>query len=137
MKRLNPEQTARLKEVVKNVAIVLLIGLGYYAFIKIAGFGIPCLFYVITKLHCAGCGISRMFVALASLDFKAAFGYNCVALILLPFILFFVTRHYVIYILKGKQENNKLEIVLLIIVLIIEILFTILRNIPYFYFLAP
>ncbi len=137
MKKLNTEQTARLKSVLKSAAIILAIGITYYLFVKIAHLGIPCIFNLITGLHCPGCGISRMFISLASFNFKAAFQYNAFVMVIGPIAAFFVLRHYIIYILKGNQKSDKLETVLLIIALILAIAFGILRNIPTFSFLAP
>lgn len=137
MKPLNAEQSARLRSVLKNAGIILLIGIIYFIFVKIVGFGIPCVLNLITGLHCPGCGISRMFISLASLDFKAAFSYNAYIMVVGPVALIFVIRHYILYILKGKNNNRKFETVLLVIALILAIAFGILRNIPYFSFLAP
>lgn len=137
MKRLNAEQSDRLKGLLKNAGIILLIGIIYFIFVKIVGFGIPCVLNLITGLHCPGCGISRMFISLASFDFKAAFSYNAFVMTVGPIAAIFVIRHYVIYILKGSQKSDKFETVFLVICLILMIIFGILRNIPYFSFLAP
>ncbi len=137
MKRLNNEQTLRLKSVLKNAFIIFAIGFVYYLFVKITGLGIPCVFNLVTELHCPGCGISRMFISLASLDFKAAFGYNALIFLIGPFAALLILRHYIIYILKGYQKSDKLETVTIIIALVLTIAFGILRNIPAFSFLAP
>ena len=137
MKRLNQDQSQRLKLVLKNAGIILILGIIYYFFIKITHLGIPCVFNLITGLHCPGCGVSRMFISLFALDFKAAFSYNALVMIFGPIAAIFVLRHYIIYILKGNQKSDKLETVLLIIALILTITFGILRNIPAFSFLAP
>lgn len=137
MKKLNTEQTARLKGVLKSAVIILAIGIIYYLFVKITHLGIPCVFNLVTGLHCPGCGISRMFISLASLNFKAAFQYNAYVMSVGPIAAIFVLRHYIIYILKGNQKSDKLETVLLVIALILAIAFGVLRNIPAFSFLAP
>ncbi len=137
MKQLNTEQTARLKGVLKSAAIILAIGIAYYLFVKITRLGIPCIFNLVTGLHCPGCGISRMFISLFSLDFKTAFSYNAFIMTVGPIAAIFVLRHYIIYVLKGNQKNSKLETFLLIITLVLAVAFGILRNIPAFSFLAP
>ncbi len=137
MKRLNAEQTDRLKRVLKPAITILIVGIVYFIFVKVTHLGIPCIFNLVTKLHCPGCGISRMFFALAKLDFKAAFGYNAYIMTVGPVAAIFVIRHYWLYVLKGKRKETKLETVLLVIALILAIAFGILRNIPYFSFLAP
>ncbi len=137
MKPLNAEQSARLKTVLKNAGIILLIGFVYFIFVKLTDLGIPCVFNLLTGLHCPGCGISRMFFSLASLDFKAAFSCNPYIMTVGPIAAIFIIRHYVIYILKGKQKPKKFETVLLIIAFVLMIIFGILRNLPQFSFLAP
>ena len=137
MKKLNTEQTLRLKSVLKNTAIIFGVGIIYYLFVKITHLGIPCVFNLVTKLYCPGCGISRMFINLFSFDFKTAFGYNAFVMVSGPIAAIFVLRHYIIYILKGKQKSDKLETVFLIIALGLAVAFGILRNIPSFSFLAP
>ena len=137
MKRLDIEQKNRLNKVLKNCGIILLIGVLYFIFIKIVGFGIPCIFNLITGLHCPGCGISRMLLSLARLDFAAAFKYNALVLTASPIAAIFVIKHYVRYILTGKSQGNKLETVMLLILLILLIIFGVLRNLPAFSFLAP
>ncbi len=137
MKGLNEQQNKRLKKTLKDFGILLAIGIGYFIFVKIVGFGIPCIFHTITGLHCPGCGISRMFIALASFDFTVAFQSNALILCCLPVTLFFVARHYFLYIKNGNAKSDKLETVLLVIALILLIAFGILRNLPAFAFLAP
>lgn len=137
MIKLNEEQSKRLKSVLKTAVTILIIGLIYFIFVKITHLGIPCIFNLLTGLHCPGCGISRMFISLASLDFKAAFGYNAYVMLIGPFALIFALKHYITYILKGNQKSSKLENALLIVALVLAIGFSILRNIPMFSFLAP
>ncbi len=137
LKHLNTEQQERLNKTLKGFLILFLVCFLYFIFVKIVGFGIPCIFHTVTGLHCPGCGISRMFIALFKLDFKAAFQYNALIFALSPIALFFIVRHYVLYILYGKRKSEKFETVLLIIALILLIIFGILRNLPTFSFLAP
>ena len=92
---------------------------------------IPCLFHKITKLYCPGCGVTRMFVSILKLDFKSAFSYNayvfsllCLAIVYLIFCII-------------KRKIIKIPSFYIYIIIIIGILFAILRNIPYFSFLAP
>ena len=137
MRKLNSEQSARLRDILINSAIVLIIGIAYFIFIKIVGKGFPCVLHSLTGLHCPGCGISRMFISLASLDFKAAFSYNAYVMTVGPIAAVFILKHYIIYVLKGNKKIGKLENALLIIALILAIVFGIIRNIPTFSFLAP
>lgn len=137
MKKLDTEQSARLRSALKNTGIILLVGIIYFIFVKLTHLGIPCVFNLVTGLYCPGCGISRMFISLAAFDFKAAFGYNAFVMTVGPFAVIYALRHYIIYILKGSQKSGKFEFVLLVITLVLAIFFGILRNIPAFSFLAP
>lgn len=73
------------KAILKIYSWIIVIGLLYYFWISLTGKGVPCFYYITTGLYCPGCGISRMFIALLSLDIKAAFEYNPVC-----FCLFFL-----------------------------------------------
>ncbi len=137
MKHLNCEQQERLNKTLKGFLTLFIVCFLYFIFVKIVGFGIPCIFHTVTGLHCPGCGISRMFLSIARLDFKAAFQYNALIFTLSPIALFFILRHYVLYILYGKRKSEKFETVLLVIALVLLIIFGILRNLPTFSFLAP
>lgn len=56
----------------------------YFVFTKITGFGIPCVFRITTGFMCPGCGATRMFAAIAKLNFRQAFYYNPALFLLLP-----------------------------------------------------
>lgn len=99
---------------------------------------VPCLFKNITGLYCAGCGVTRMFLALLNLDFYQAFRYNSYVFCILPIIimyLFFELRN--IFLLKSNPLNSKKFNKLWYILLISCILFMIMRNIEYFSYLIP
>ena len=67
--------------------ILLGLGLGYLAFVRITGHGIPCLFRVLTGWQCPGCGITTMLVCLSRGDLFGAFAANPFLLLTLPFLL--------------------------------------------------
>ena len=122
------EIKARLREIIKKYAILLGIGLAYLIFVLIAGFGIPCIFHLITGLQCPGCGISRMFVSLAKLDFVSAFKYNSFVFITGPFLLAYVIANEIKYIVTGNNKMGKWEIFLWV-ESALAIAFGVLRNI--------
>lgn len=122
------EQKIRLKIVLKDVLPILGVLIIYYFFVKLTGFGIPCIFYKITGLQCPGCGISRMFMALFRFDFKAAAHYNLFILSLLPFGLALFTYKNVVFIKTGKREMRLFEKVFYVVAFLLSILFFIKRN---------
>ena len=94
-----------------------------------------CPYKELFHIFCAGCGTTRMIKALLKLQIYEAFRYNP-----LMFILGIIFGIYIIYIsilyIKGKKiqiPNTKILISLGILLVI----YMILRNIPYFSFLAP
>ena len=120
----------RMKKLIISVLSVLVAGIAYLIFIRLAGWGIPCLFRTFLGIYCPGCGISRMFVALSRFDIHSAFQYNPLVLCLLPFAVAFGSRYAVSYVRKGRTEPDRLESVLLFIVMILTVVFWILRNLP-------
>lgn len=131
------DHKSRLLRSLKKGGIFLAVGFAYFLFVKLTGWGIPCVFYLATDLYCPGCGISRMFIALLELDLMAALRSNSLVLLLLPFALVFGLRRLVIYIKTGRTETDRLETILLIPAGLLTVVFWVLRNLPAFSFLAP
>lgn len=135
---MDKDSKRRLVRTLRNVSILLCIGLAYYILVKIAGFALPCVFNKVTGLYCPGCGITRMVLALASFDLAGAFRCNALVMIGAPIMFVFWLRHTVIYIKSGKEEAlSKAEIVLIVAICAASAVFTLLRNLPGFEFLAP
>lgn len=74
------------KKTIKTVLLLLAAGLCYLIWIKVTGLAVPCMFRYITGFKCPGCGITTMFAALASLDFKASFNANPFLFVTAPFL---------------------------------------------------
>jgi len=114
----------------KKIAIAIT---GILIIILVVKFGlrIPCLFHELTGLYCPGCGGTRAVVSLIELKPYQALRYNIIITLLIP--VFLICLFYK-YVLKGKKKiPNWIWWTLLIIL----VLFGILRNIPFFSFLAP
>ena len=135
--KFSSNEKQRIKKFFIKCAIVIAVGLGYALFIKLTGKGIPCVYFLITKNFCPGCGISRMCLALLSLDIRSAIEYNALIMLFLPFATFLGIRRTVIYIKKGTHEIDRLEAVFLIAAFILTIAFWIARNTETFAWLAP
>lgn len=134
-----PQETAkgRFILILKKVLYVLVIGIGYYIFTKITGWALPCFFNKIFGVYCPGCGITRMFQAVFSLDFKLAAQANLFVFVFsIPALIFMFFRAKK-FISHGYTPYSKTENILVIITTFFAVLFGILRNIPYFEFLAP
>ncbi len=81
----------------------------------ILGFSI-CIFYNITGVYCPSCGMTRAFVSLLNLDFKSAFMYNPM-FILVPLSLIPIFIDQFFFKIK-KSTLNKYFFTLIIILLV-------------------
>ena len=137
MKSLDNIQKDRLKKICIKIGTVLLVGVLYFAFVKIFHIGIPCLIKLVTKKYCPGCGIRRMCFALANFDCLAAFRYNALLMCLLPFALVYGGKKIYTYVMFGNTDDTKFEKIALIIIFVITVAFWIMRNTQTFSYLAP
>lgn len=128
MKRLTLEQKSRLKKLLARTGIVLGIGIGYMLFVQFTGWGIPCLFHLVTGKLCPGCGISRMFMALARGDILMAARYNIFVLCLLPLGAVLACYKAWQYVRTGKTPIGSLEKIFYIVAFLLCVLFFIVRN---------
>lgn len=106
----------------KKIVLVASIGLIYFFIVSLTGFGIPCIFHLITGLQCPGCGITTMIVDIFSFDFKGAFIANQFIFITWPFIAF------EIFYLSYNKGKNKINNIVLVIYLACLISFGLIRN---------
>ena len=118
---------SRLYGVLKKYAIILGIGLAYLIFTLLTGIGIPCLFYRLTGFQCPACGVSRMIVSVAKLDFAAAFHYNAFLLVTAPILLFCLIYPDVRFVLSGNRKLGWVNVVLWC-ELILLVVFGVIRN---------
>ena len=118
----------RLKQVLLYTAIALSAGLLYAWLISRIGFGIPCMFHMLTGLDCPSCGISRMCMALLQLRFADAFRYNPAIFCLLP-LLFAVAIGYIVrYVRYGSTKLSRWMNIAIVFMICVLILFGIARN---------
>lgn len=99
---------------------------------------LPCTFYDLTGLYCPGCGSGRAVAATLRGDFWAAFRWNPMLYILgVPAMAVLVWEYIrvVFDIRKMKPVTPPQWLVCTVTVLVIG--FWILRNLPWFSFLAP
>lgn len=96
---------------------------------------IPCLFNKITNLYCPGCGLTRMIDALLHFKLIEAFYYNALVFTLIALFLIYLIINIISYIIHKKVIMIPKYFSYILIV--VAILFAVLRNIPYFSYLAP
>jgi hypothetical protein len=120
--------TERIKKVVKPTAIVMAIGFIYIILHFSTGFSIPCVFHLLTRLYCPGCGMGRLCFSLLKLDFASAFKYNPVIFCILPVFAVFFAWHIYRYIRFGDSSFRKWENVLLYVIVGVLVVFGVLRN---------
>ncbi len=94
----------------------------------------PCLFHALTGFYCPGCGTTRAFWYLVHGHPLRALGENALFMLLLPFVLYdlgaVLTR-------RWNAISTRLRPWSLWTLLAVVVLFTVLRNVPAFAFLAP
>lgn len=131
------DEKARLKALTVKIAVVAVICALYYVFITLTGASIPCIIKAVTGYYCPGCGLTRMFSALARLDFYTAVRCNMlVAVLIIPVAVFAFYRS-VLYV-KGKQKPHIFaEKAFIALIAVLTVAFWIMRNLPQFEFLAP
>lgn len=125
---MTPEQKQRFLSITKKYLLAFAIGFGYYLFVKLTNWGIPCIFYKMTGMLCPGCGVSRMLISLIQLDFVTAAKYNLLLFCLLPFGIFLLIWKSVSYVKNGTGEITKMEKIIYVIAFVLAVVFTVLRN---------
>ena len=137
----------KISRVIASVPFRVIAGIGLPLFVLIGAwvlytFGNPliCVFYKLAGLYCPGCGSGRASAALLHLDFAAAFKHNLLYVLLLPFIVYYLLKQYIVLVFrKDVLPMFSINGFAAKVVLAVILVFGILRNIPVFPFtlLAP
>ena len=109
-----------------------LLGICYGLLVSRIGFGIPCLFRLITGLKCPGCGVTHMALCLLRGDLSGAFYENPVVLMLLPIGLILTIRLTCRYLKTGSKCLTKWENRAVIGMIVLLVAFGIARNLKIF-----
>ncbi len=127
----------RAKIFLTAAILIIAAGLLYLILNRVTGFAIPCLFYTTTGFCCPGCGVSRMLINIAKLDFVAAFNCNELLFVTSPLIIYLVVKMSVGYIKNGSVKLGKVDNVIVYVLIAASVIFGIVRNIPAFSYLRP
>ena len=102
---MNREQKLRAEQCGKWLLKLAAIGAVYALAVSRMGFGIPCIFHLLTGLQCPGCGVTRMCLALLHLDLEAAYSYNAGVLLAMPVLLGLAVWYLADYIRYGSRPQ--------------------------------
>ena len=120
--------SARLRSVVKKYSVILGIGLAYLVFVLITGWGIPCIFNLITGgLKCPACGVTHMILAAVRLDLAEAYRCNPFLFLSAPIIFFLVGYSEYRFVKTGSYAIGTLKY-LVWAELVLAITFGVIRN---------
>lgn len=119
-------------------ALALLLGLGAGFILVVFVLKPPCLILKCTGFYCAGCGGQRMLWAALRGDLSGAFRQNPFLFVFLPMAACYALWEAVRYV-KAKPPLYKTRAFLwaALILLAAAVLYTVLRNLPGFQWLAP
>ena len=98
---------------------------------------IPCIFSGLTGFYCAGCGTGRMLHSLLQLDFVSAFAYNPFMMVFLPLTAVFLIAQAAAYVKKGTLFASVPAKAFLLLVILLGLLYSVMRNLSAFSYLAP
>ena len=118
--------------------IIAFIAYGVYFLNKVYGIGFICVSRELTGLYCSGCGMTRAVLSLLKLDFYQAFRYNAFSVILIPILFFYFYGE--VYAHCFNEKNfiaQKIPMMFWVVIIVLMLIYGVLRNIPYFAFLAP
>ncbi len=124
------EAKSRLKRLLLQAGLILVIGLAYAVFVGLTGLSIPCPVRALTGLLCPGCGVTRLCMALLRLDFAAAWDANPVLLLLLPVLAALLARQAARYVKSGRSALSRGESALVWGMAAVLLLWGVARNLP-------
>lgn len=117
----------------KKIMILLIFIMGAFLLIILklnnpekVNFFPPCIFYKITGIKCAGCGLTRATHYLLNMQIKKAFLFNPLLFIYLIFALLYIFIYSILK--KNNKKMQKINMYFLYFILFFTIIFMIIRN---------
>lgn len=114
--------------VIRPIVFVILIGTIYLFFFQKFGWGIPCIFRLVTGRMCPGCGMTHAIAEIANGNFTMALQYNALSLTVLPVMCIYIIFRIINEKIIKHDGFYKWEYVLIISVFIIVVGYWIVRN---------
>lgn len=109
--------------------IICAAGAVYYAVFSCTGYGIPCVFRLLTGYLCPGCGMTHAVTAILQGQFWEAWQYNALSLTILPALGIYLFYRIVRYIQGMDEQFRPWELVFLVLCTVAVISYGILRNV--------
>ncbi|WP_051656620.1 DUF2752 domain-containing protein [Butyrivibrio sp. AE3004] len=122
----NKNISSAFKEAAIIAAILMLNAIVYI----VTGYGIPCVFKLITGLSCPGCGMTHAYLELLHGNIEGAISYNILSVTVMPLLILFLIYKAVVLIRTGSTKMKTWENMFLICIGIVTGIFFIYRNIP-------
>lgn len=120
----------RFCQVIKYVLLLVLAGGLYGLAVERTGFGIPCIFHLVTGWQCPGCGMTHMCIALLHLDVRTAYGSHPVMFLLLPVFGVIFARYLIRYVNSGQRRLSRAENGIIYLCIALLLIYTVVRNLP-------
>ncbi len=120
----------RIRKFIFLVFIIMLLLVAvfiFFYFFNSYNIGIPCIIETTTGLECPGCGTTRAINSLIHFNVREALEYNMLIFITIPFLGYYFISSIYAWIFDKKVKH--LPPIIIIILALIIILYTIIRNI--------
>ena len=118
----------RLIKLTKEVAFVAGILAANAIIYAITGYGIPCVFKLVTGFKCPGCGMTHAYIELFKGNIHGAAEHNVLSITLMPILLLYLLYKGIVFVKIGSRKTKIWEYVLYAICFIVMLLFFLYRN---------
>lgn len=117
--------TKAWRKTIRDIAIIVLIGIAYYVFYSLTGIGIPCAIREVTGYPCPSCGVTHMVLDMTRLDFESAFKDNQFLFITWPVIVAEIV--YMLYTIESGRDLSRKNVIGITVFTVLLFAFGIIR----------